>query len=145
MPIATTIDAIRASIVTTIRGITPTYTPMSTDGWRYVDRKSEVPSTGLRTFFVELVDPIESGPVFGGCALHTADLLVWTSYGGLDPAEQQVLKVRDQSDLWRELHRAQIDGASKFEKQPFQTESEEGDGRLWGAHAFTAYIFLPLP
>ena len=144
MPIATTIDQIRAGIVTAIRETSPTYEPRSEERWRVVRQKSDVPSTGLRSFFVELTDIEEEGDIYGDCALHTATLNVWTSYVGLPPAEQQVMTARDQQDLWRSLHRAEIDGAPKFSKAPFDAENDE-DGRYWGAHAFTAYLFLPLP
>lgn len=129
--------------MTAIHDIAPTYTPSGGELWRPVDKRDDVPSTGLRSFFVELRDIVEDGPVYGGCAPHTAELRVWTSYGGLPPAEQQVFVGRDQQDLWRSLHRAQIDGAPKFEKQPFEEEND--DGRYWGAHVFTAHMFLPLP
>ncbi len=144
MPIATTFDQIRSAIVTAIRETLPTYEPRSSERWRPVDQKSDVPSTGLRSFFVELINIQEEGEVYGGCALHTADLNIWTSYTGLKPAEHQVLVARDQQDLWRALHRAEIAGAPKFTKSPFDFESDE-DGRVWGSHSFTAYLFLPLP
>jgi hypothetical protein len=143
MPIATTIDEIRSSIVATIRGINPTYTPTGSQGWRPVSSTQDVPSLGLRSYFVEIRDIVEDGEIYGECAGHTATLNIWTSYGGVSPADQQVLSARDQQDLWRELHRAQIDGAPKFEKQGFEESNE--DGRQWGAHVFTAYLFLPLP
>lgn len=144
MPIATTIDAIRSSIVDAVRGITPSYAPRSEELWRYVHQRTDVPSNGLRSFFVELRDIEEEGEVYGGCAQHAAGLYIWCSYIGLIPAEQQVFKHRDQQDLWRALHRAQIDGAPKFLKSPFEAENDE-DGRLWGAHVFQATLFLPLP
>jgi hypothetical protein len=144
MPIATTIDAIRSSIVETIRGITPSYTPRSDERWRAVQQQKDVPSKGLRSFFVELRNLQEEGEIYGGCALHSADLHVWCSYIGLIPAEQQLFVHRDQQDLWQALHRAQIDGAPRFLKSPFEPENDE-DGRLWGAHLFSTSFFLPLP
>lgn len=142
--ISTTFDLVRAGIMTAIVGVVPSYEPRSNDLWRPVQQKRDVPSEGLRSFFVELRDITEEGDVYGGCALHTANLSIWTSYQGLTPAEQQVLVGRDQQDLWRALHRAEIDGASKFTKSPFQEENDE-DGHIWGAHSFVASIFLALP
>lgn len=144
MPIATTFDAIRSSIVSTILAVEPSYTPRSDERWRYVQQRTDVPSCGLRTFFVDLRDLEEDGEIYGGCALHTAQLYVWTSYIGILPAEHQVFIGADQQDLWRALHRAEIDGAPKFAKAPFEFENED-DGRTWGAHVFTASLFLPLP
>lgn len=142
MPLATTFDAIRSGIVDAIVGITPSYTPSSTDLWRQVYQQKDVPSVGLRSFFVDLGVPVEDGEVFGGCARHRAELRVWTSYGDMPPGEAQVFKARDHQDLWRALHRALIDGAPKFEKVGFESQSE--DGRIWGAHVFEATLFLPI-
>lgn len=144
MPISTTIDVIRAGIVTAIRETVPSYEPRSEERWRPVSQKGDVPSTGLRSYFVELRDITEEGDVYGGCALHSADLYIWTSYVGLTSTEAQIFAGRDQQDLWRSLHRAQLDGAPRFTKQPFEPENEE-EGRLWGAHLFSISLFLPLP
>ena len=144
MPIATNIANIRAGIVTAIHGIAPSYEPRSSELWRPVDQIRDVPSSTLRSFFVDIQNIEEEGPVWGGCALHTAELRVWTSYLGLNPAEQQVVTLSDQQDLWRALHRAEIDGAPKFSKAPFEPENDE-DGKYWGAHLLTAFLFLPLP
>lgn len=144
MPIATTYAAIRAGVVTAIKGTLPSYEPRSSERWRLVDQRRDVPSVGLRSFFVELKNVEPQGDVYGGCGLHRADLYVWTSYVGTTPTEAQVLIAEDQQDLWRSLHRAEITGAPKYTKAPFEYESEEM-GRVWGAHLFIAEFFLPLP
>ncbi len=143
MSTTATFDDIRAGIVTAIRGITPTYPHYAGACWNHVKSQASVPSSDLRNYFVDLDVPLETGDVFGGCAEHTAELRVWTSYGGLSEAEQQVMVARDHQDLWRSLHRAAIDGAPKYEKAGFEGEAD--DGRLWGAHVFTVTLFLPLP
>lgn len=143
MPIATTFAAARADIVTTIREWEPAYTPGSTARWRPVNQRNDVPSIGVRSFYVEMAAPTGTGEIYGGCELNECELRVWTSYGGLSDAEGQVYAGTDHQELWTALHRAEIDGVSKFDKLGFEPESD--DGRLWGAHVFTAYIFLPLP
>lgn len=143
MPIATTFADARAAIVTAIREWTPSYAPGSAATWRPVDQKDKVPSVGVRSYFIEMSAPVGTGEIYGGCELNECDLLVWTSYGGLSEAEGQVYAGTDHQELWTALHRAEIEGVSKFDKAGFEPETE--DGRLWGAHVFTAYIFLPLP
>ncbi len=142
MPVSTTFDALRAGIVTAIRGIAPTNTPGASSLWNRVDAREDVPSNDARNFFVELDVPTEAGEVFGGCLEHEAELRIWTSYGGLKPATAQVLAASDHHDLWTTLNRAAIDGLALVEKDGFEPESD--DGRLWGAHIFTARFFLPL-
>ena len=143
MPISTTFREARAAIVETIRGITPTHPHYSGALWNEVRSKDEVPSADLRNFYVELSDPEETGEIYGGCAEHEAELMIWTSYGSLSPNDQQDIRSDDKQDLWQQLHRAEIDGVSKFAKAGFEPETT--DGRLWGAHVFTATLFLPLP
>ncbi|MGH1451192.1 MAG: hypothetical protein ACRBBM_17445 [Pseudomonadaceae bacterium] len=142
MPVATTYDALRASLITTIAGITPSYTPSSASLWCPVQAPKDVPSSDPRNFYVRLSTPVEDGEVYGGCLRHTAELEVITSYGGLSGAEQDVMTARDNQDLWRELHRAGLEGGPKFAKDGFNDESD--DGRQWGAHVFTVTFFMPL-
>lgn len=141
MSISTTHSAARAAIVTAIRGITPTYEHYQGACWNIVQSRDDVASQDLRNYFVELGMPIPEGEIYGGCELHTCDLMVYTSYGGLSPVDQQLVAAQDQQDLWDALHSANIPGVPKFDKGGFDAEGESG--KLWGAHVLTAYIFLP--
>ena len=142
MPVATTYDALRAGLITTIAGIAPSYTPSSALRWCPVLAKGEVPSDTARNFYVQMSTPVEVGEGYGGCLQHETTLEVYTSYGGLSDAEQDVMTARDNQDLWRELHRAGLDGSPKFAKDGFNDEFD--DGRQWGAHVFTVEFFMPL-
>lgn len=142
MPESITYDELRAGIVTAIVGITPSYAPSSGALWCPVQSRDDVPSHDLRNFYAKLSTPVETGEGYGGCLQHECTLEVYTSYGGLNETEQDVLTARDNQDLWRELHRANLDGAPIFTKDDFADESD--DGRQWGAHVFNVQFFMPL-
>ena len=144
MSLTTTFQDARAGIITTIVESTSSLSQGSADGWRLVEQVEDVPSLGLRSFFVDLGPPIPTGDIYGGCELHECPLDVFVSYGELPPAEAQVMVAGDAIDLRRSLQGAGIAGVPRFDYEGFE-ESSQGSGRSWGSHSFTVSLFLPIP
>lgn len=141
----TTIGALAEAFTTTIRQVTPAWAAYQDRGWRPVEDIPMVENGELRTFYVDMVDPVpvRDGIYSPSAIEHQCTALVYTNYSNLRRTEQRAMCGEDARQIWVTLDvlrdaetSSTIAGLVSVEHQGWQDEDDE-QGRQWGAHVYT--------
>lgn len=141
----TTVRDLATAFTTTIRGITPSTTEHQSYGFRPVEDPDQVQGGEIRTFYVELRDPVPivKGIYSPSAIEHAATALVWMAYGNIRRQAYRGHAAEDGRQIWMHLAVLQdtssdpsIAGLVSIEHDGWQDEDDE-QGRFWGAHVYT--------
>lgn len=136
----TTPRTIREAFVAAIKAIVPTHAQYSDLRFRPVHSVDDVPGPTLRNFHIDI--PRQAMPVAGGVygsgVEYEFELVVYVSYGGLSPEDDDSIITEDGAQVWatlQALYDPALPGLRSVEPNPF-VDGVTDAGFRWGALSF---------
>jgi hypothetical protein len=137
----TTPETIKADLIAQILAITPSHTAHQDDRWVQAHSVEDAFGGTIRTFHVMHTVGEPSDLLVSGGWPRRYRMLVWTSYAGLQPDEDDSIIERDAVQLGNAFVKRMdptVNGLLQISprEQDWIEHEESDDGKRFGAHAF---------